>query len=218
MKTEPEKTENPAESGQKRKRRRKIGIFGGSFNPVHNGHIRIAEEAMKACRLSEVWLIPAGDPYMKAGTDMLASSERLRILKLAVSGIPGFSVNPIEVEREGESYTVDTLRELTREHPDCRFFLIVGEDAFSQMPLWKSPEEILKLAELIVAGRPAGGDVPDYDTPPLAVPKKRLYRIVTNIDISSTKIRRLVRAGKSVTGLVPKAAEPAIIEAYREKQ
>ena len=218
MKTEEKMTENQENPGKKRIRRKKIGIFGGSFNPVHNGHIRIAQEAMKACRLSEVWFIPAGDPYMKAGTDMLAAEDRLRILEQALSGLPGFSADPIEILREGESYTVDTLEELTERHPDCRFFLIVGEDAFHQMPLWKSPERILQLAELVVAGRDTEcGDVPDYDTEPLPVPEKRLHRIMTQIDISSTKIRRMIREGACIRGLVPEQAEELIIRYYSEQ-
>ena len=203
-------------SEKPRKRRRRIGIFGGSFNPIHNGHLGIAEEAMKACRLSEVWFIPAGDPYMKSGTEMLPGETRLRLTECAVSDIPAFSVNPIEVLKEGASYTADTLRALSDLHPDCRFFLIVGEDAFRQMPLWKNPEEILKLSELIVASRKSGEDVPDYRTSPIRVSEKRLHRIETDIDISSTKIRRMIHAGESIRGLVPESAEAEILRAYKE--
>ena len=165
-----------------RDRWRKIGVFGGSFNPVHNGHLQIAKAAMECMELSEVWFIPAGDPYMKQSREMLPARERLRLTRLAVQNIRGFSVDPIETQREGASYTADTLEELAGRHPDCRFYLIVGEDAFSQMPLWKSPERILKLSELIVAGRKSGSDVPVYDTAPLPVPDEKLHRIALDID------------------------------------
>ena len=204
-----------------RDRWRKIGVFGGSFNPVHNGHLQIAKAAMECMELSEVWFIPAGDPYMKQSREMLPARERLRLTRLAVQNIRGFSVDPIETQREGASYTVDTLEELAGRHPDCRFYLIVGEDAFSQMPLWKSPERILKLSELIVAGRKSGADVPVYDTAPLPVPDEKLHRIALDIDISSTMIRRRILHGESITGMVPENAEEEIrksFERFFEKQ
>ncbi len=215
MKTEKKHEIPKSEAPEKTRRRRRIGIFGGSFNPIHNGHLQIAAEAKKVCRLSEVWFIPAGDPYMKAGTEMLGGELRLHLTELAVSEIPGFLADATEVRTEGASYTVDTLQKLSVLHPDCRFFLIVGEDAFRQMPLWKDPKRILELSELIVAQRKTGGDVPDYRVSELQVPEKRLHRIETDIDISSTKIRRMIREGESVTGLVPREAEAEIVRAYR---
>ena len=194
----------------------RIGVFGGSFNPVHKGHLEIAEKAMKECGLQKVLLIPAGDPYMKEGTEILPAAERMRLTELAVRDIPGFTADPLEVLRDGPSYTVDTLETLRERYPDSRLFLIVGEDAFRQMPSWKDPERIVRLADIVVAGRKPSADVPEYGSEGPAVPDGRLHRIDCEIDISSTGIRKRIRAGEPVTGLLPESAEKEIVKAYRE--
>ena len=205
-----------AEKNRSAVRPRKIGVFGGSFNPIHNGHLEIAKIALKACGLSEVWFIPAGDPYMKSSVDILPGKKRFELTERAISGFPAFRADPVEIRRKGPSYTVDTLEELGKAHPDCRFFLIVGEDAFRQMPLWKEPEKILQYAEIIVAGRRSGKDVPEYDTALLPIPPGRLHRIEADIRISSTEIRRRIAEGSPISGMVPAAIEEETENVYRE--
>ena len=198
------------------KRKKRIGVFGGSFNPIHKGHLEIAQEAMDACGLDEVRFIPAGDPYMKDSAEILPAKERLRLAELAVEGYENFMVDPLDVERDGPSYTVDTLESLSAEFPGSRLYLIVGEDAFRQMPLWKAPERIAELAEIIVAGRKCSGDVPDYNTEGPAVPVGKLHRIACEIDISSTDIRRRIWEGISAADLLPDGAAKEIVRVYRE--
>ncbi len=194
---------------------RRIGIFGGSFNPIHNGHLKIAALAMERCDLSEVWFIPAGDPYMKDRSGILPAKKRFSLVEQAISGLPGFKADPIEILRDGPSYTADTLSALQKKHPDCTFYLILGQDAYLQLPLWKSPEKILEIAHLIVLGRKTGGDVPSYETEELRISSERLCRIYADIPISSTDIRRRIRNDQPIAGLVPETAEAGIITAYR---
>ncbi|MBR6323087.1 MAG: nicotinate-nucleotide adenylyltransferase, partial [Lachnospiraceae bacterium] len=195
---------------------KRVGIFGGSFNPIHNGHLTIAKKAMEACGLSEVRFIPAGDPYMKRASDVLPALTRLHLTELAVEGLPGFTADPMEVLQEGASYTADTLSQLHEAEPDSHFFLIVGRDAFMQMPLWKDPARILELADIVVADRKESADVPEHGTIPLNVPEGRLHEIEVNVDISSTDIRRRILNGDSVKGLVPERAEEEIVKIYRD--
>lgn len=132
----------------------RIGIYGGSFNPPHIGHLYIAEEVKRIMRLDEVVLLPAGNPYFKDKNDVAEKYHRLEMTKLLVmDSINNLAYHELEVEREGPSYTIDTLRQYKEWHPNAELYLIVGKDAFSDMGLWKEPEEIMKLCTVVVVDR-----------------------------------------------------------------
>ena len=126
----------------------RIGLYGGSFNPPHIGHLYIAEEVKRIMRLDEVVMIPAGNPYFKEKDDVAEKFHRFMMTKLLVmDSINDLAYHDLEVKREGPSYTIDTLRQYKEWHPDAELYLIVGKDAFTDMGLWKEPEEIMKLSQ-----------------------------------------------------------------------
>jgi nicotinate-nucleotide adenylyltransferase len=130
-----------------------IAILGGTFDPVHNGHIGLADDVRRALALSEVRLVPAGDPPHRGGP-VASDKDRVAMLRLAVAGHPGLAVDPREVARRGKSYTVLTLEELRQEAPSRPVLLIVGADAFLGFPTWHRWKEIFTLAHVVVAARP----------------------------------------------------------------
>lgn len=132
---------------------KKIGLFGGTFDPIHLGHLMLALELQEKCALSEVWFIPAKNPALRAETQSATPEERLEMVRLAIEGIPGFFLNEIEMKREGVSYTIDTLRELKKRHPEHQFFLLMGEDVALGFPKWKESLEILQEIPLVVGAR-----------------------------------------------------------------
>lgn len=136
---------------------KRIGLFGGSFDPPHVGHLRVAESAQKQFDLSEIRWIPAFVPPHKTDIQLSDASDRLEMTRLATAGIPGFTVSEIELLRRGTSYTVDSLRQIRADEPGARLFLIIGQDSFDELDTWKEPEEICGLAELVVYPRAEGG-------------------------------------------------------------
>lgn len=211
-------------------RRRHVGLQGGSFNPVHLGHLRTAEEVREAAGLDEVWLVLARTPPHKHPGDVAEARHRRRMLELALGGAPGLRVETAELERPGPSYTVDTVRELAASHPDADFRLILGLDAFREVASWHRHEELLAACDLIVTSRPPEA-VPGPPGAlsglwlPIAVAEafwydaehqcyrhrsgRRLdFLAVTALDISASRIRELVRAGRSIRFLTP----PDVVE------
>lgn len=199
----------------------RLGILGGTFDPPHNGHLQIAHAARDALELTQTVFIPAKQPPHKqddAGGDLdpVSSLEsRLAMLRLALRPHPEFVISLLEVERDGLSYTVDTLRELRRESPDADIFFIMGMDSLVNLPTWHQPQEIVKLAKLAVFTR-AGyhldisaleRQVPGVSAAVVMVP-------APEVDISSTEIRERVRRGKSIRGLVP----PAVANYIKQHQ
>ncbi|MGN1084920.1 MAG: nicotinate-nucleotide adenylyltransferase [Lachnospiraceae bacterium] len=132
---------------------KKIGILGGTFNPIHNGHLALASAAMEQYGLEEVWLMPSKLPPHKPHFAMLSEEERLHLTKLAAKANPKFIVSDFELAREGLTYTADTLELLTKEFPDVRFYFIIGGDSLVNFLSWRRPERILELAALLAAGR-----------------------------------------------------------------
>ena len=181
--------------------RMKIGVLGGTFDPIHLGHLAIAEEVRDRLELEEVCFVPAGAPWMKAGQALSSAEDRLSMVRLAVQDNPFFRVSTVELERSGPSYTVDTLRELQDDYgPDARLFFILGSDTFARFDDWKDPEEILELATLVVVDRPGskpvekvGGDVECI---------RDVY-----LEISASDIRRRVAEGASIRYLAPEPVE-----------
>lgn len=189
----------------------KTGIFGGTFDPVHIGHLIMAEQAREAVGLDEVWFVPAARPPHKPDHVPVAAEHRFRMVQLAIQGVPGFSVSRIELERPGPSYTVDTVQQLVRRHPQREFFFIVGGDMVLDLPRWYKIKEILHAVHMIGLVRPHvewGDDrLPEWI-------QKRLYlvREGVQVDLSSTDIRQRVQTGRSIRFLVPESVRRHIKE------
>jgi len=189
----------------------RVGLLGGTFDPVHLGHLILAEEARGALDLALVLFIPAGDPWRKAERTITPPEHRLAMLQLAIAGNDAFGVSDIELRREGPTYTADTLEALAAERLDDEFFFIAGSDALADMPNWHDPDRIVKHATLAVAPR----DVQEANAVILNIPGIKAH-IVTfampRIDISSTDIRGRVSAGQRIRYLVPDPVEGYITE------
>lgn len=195
----------------------KLGILGGSFNPIHLGHLAMAGAAMAAHGLDRVIFIPAGSPPHKR-LDLAPAADRLEMVRLAIRGREGFEASGIEVERPGRSYTVDTLEKIAGLHPDAELFFILGEDSLLELPGWREPERILRLARVAVVNRPGSERVDPARLFPRVAPGI-LERIgADRVDmppspIDSTRIREDIRAGRSVADRVP----PAVAAYIRER-
>ena len=201
----------------------KIGILGGTFDPVHLGHLIIAEEAMSSLSLERVIFVPAGDPWMKAGIPISPGPNRLAMVLAAVAGNPAFHVSPVELDRIGPSYTVDTLEELQEDYgSQTEYFFIIGADALKDFGQWRKPERVLELCTLAVVGRPAQRaldlSVLEAIIPGIGNRVEMVYGVA--ISVSSTDIRERIAEDRSIRHLVPPAVESFIREhgLYKEKQ
>ncbi len=177
----------------------KIGIFGGTFDPPHIGHLIVADEVRSALKLDKVLFIPASRSPHKQGRRITPAAQRLKLVAHAVAGNPNFLVSDLEVKRGGVSYTVDTLEELHRRRPRDEFFLLMGMDNLRALHTWKSPDRILELASVVVMTRPG---VPMARLPQW-LSTRTIICPVPEIGISSSDIRRRVRDGKPFRHLVP---------------
>jgi len=195
-----------------------IGIFGGTFDPIHFGHLRTAFELMQVLKLEELRFVPAGDPPHR-GVPLAAAGLRLEMVRAAISGQPGFTVDDREVRRDGPSYTVTTLTELRAESPRQPICLVVGMDAFLGMDRWYQWREILRLAHVAVAHRP-GWRSPTEGTLGQLLAQRGTSRVadlldeqagrvfvhpVTQLEISSTDLRDIIVNGRDPRYLVPDA-------------
>lgn len=178
----------------------RIGIFGGSFNPPHLAHLIVAEHLRNSIALDRVYWIPGSQPPHKDVRSLAPGSHRYEMVKLATSDHPSFHVSDLELQREGPSFTIDTIRELKRRNPDDAFFLLMGGDSLSEFHRWKDPEEILEEVPLVVYRRPGS------EVPVALVGSERVVVAETPlIEISGTDIRRRVARGESIRYLVPDA-------------
>lgn len=178
----------------------RVGLLGGSFDPVHYGHLRAAQWALEAFELQEVRLVPARQSPFK-GPCIASEEHRRTMLSLAVSDNDALAVEDCELEREGPSYTVDTLRTLTRLTPHSRFTLILGSDAASGIDKWRESSEVRRLAEIRVLGRP-GDRAGDQTIAPC----------FKGLAISSTEIRDAIKASRSIRYLTPESVRLYIEE------
>lgn len=176
-----------------------VGVLGGTFDPIHIGHLLLAEAAREELALDKVLFVPAGRQWRKEAVarDISPAEHRLAMVKLAIAGNETFEASAIEIEREGPSYTADTLEALRAEMPETRFWFIAGADALADMPHWRRVEQIFELASVCVAGRPGE----DEEAAPLA--GRVTWLEMPEIGISSTDVRTRVRAGKSIRYMVP---------------
>ncbi len=131
----------------------KIGLMGGTFDPIHNGHTALAEVAYQQLNLDEIWFMPSGISYLKAGTGVLDARHRANMVELAIKGINFFHFCDVEMKRAGNTYTVDTLLELTKNYPEHRFYFLMGADSFMYFPNWKDAKLIASLCTIVVAVR-----------------------------------------------------------------
>jgi nicotinate-nucleotide adenylyltransferase len=180
----------------------RFGVLGGTFDPIHVAHLVLAEQAREQLVLDKVLLIPAGDPWRKAGRDITPALLRLEMARRAAAGNDYLEVDAREVLREGASYTIDTLRELRAElDDDDDLFLILGEDALADLPNWREPASLADYATIVVAPR-EGIDSPEL----LPFDPSAIERIdMPYIDVSATDLRHRARLGRSLRYLVPDA-------------
>ena len=195
----------------------RLGVFGGTFDPVHYGHLLLAERCRKECRLDEVWFVPAGTPPHKLNVSVTPASARAEMLELAIAGHPAFRVDRRELLRKEPCFTVETLEELAAEDPARELWFLMGGDSLADFPGWKAPRRILELARLAVAKR---GSRPSASLEDLrrqfgGVIAERV-QVVTMpvVDFSSSDVRERVRRGASIRYMVPRAVE-GYIEAQR---
>lgn len=203
----------------------RLGIYGGSFDPVHYGHLIFADSAREALALDEVWLIPAYAPPHKQGRELASPKERVEMLQLAVGGTPWLRVSTLELDRGGVSYTVDTLETLSAEHPGAELFFLMGGDSLRDLLTWKNPARICELAIPVVFRR-LGSPEPDVGVLADYVSPQRLAQIRGSqietpvIELSSTDLRQRAAAGRSLRFRTPRAVEQYIIASglYRPEQ
>lgn len=187
-----------------------LGLFGGSFDPVHVGHLRLAACCRDQAGLDAVWFVPAAVQPFKADGPVATDAQRCAMLRLAIAGEAGFVLSTIEVDRGGTSYSVDTLREVRALRPDDEVFFLMGADTLRDLPDWREPDEVLRLATPLVVQRP--GEAP-LDS---AIEHVRVE--MPPIDISSSEVRRRLAAGERVDGMLPPSVQAYITQhaLYRE--
>jgi len=187
-----------------------IGVLGGTFDPIHNGHLMMAGEARARLELAEVLFIPAGRPWLKADRQITSAGQRVEMVRLAIAGHSYYKVSTMEVERPGPTYSVDTLAELgKRLEPGDKLFFIVGWGSLEQLPRWREPEKLIKHCFIAAVPRPG------YPRPDLKALEERIpgisRRVVLmdkpEIDISASEVRDRVARGLSIHQLVPEAVE-----------
>ena len=185
---------------------KQLGIMGGTFDPIHNGHIQMAQKCMEKFALDEVIFLPAGEPPHKRNYAVTDKYKRLEMTRLAVKEIPGFSVSDIEIERSGYTYTIDSMRELGQIYKNARFFYIIGADTLGELYTWRNIEEVARLTKFLVVGRSN-------------IPSEALHNAAARVredfggqlldaqfngpELSSTFIRDLARKGAPLEGYVP---------------
>jgi len=214
-----------------------IGIFGGTFNPIHLGHLRGAEEVREALALDEVRFVPAAAPPHRRGVALAAATDRHRMVQLAVADVPGFRSWDVELQRPGPSYSVDTVRALRAEvGPAVRIAFVIGFDAFREFETWKEHATLFTLCDVVVMTRPPWPQRLGAEEIPLAAREAFRYdsssevflhesghvlslQRITSLDISATAIRARVAAHRSIRFLVPCAVERYIAEhrLYRQE-
>ena len=183
-----------------------VGVLGGTFDPIHNGHIMVAEETRVQLDLSEVFFVPAGRPWLKENNLISAAEHRVQMVRLAIAGQSYYKVSTMEVDRIGPSYTVDTIPELSsRLGAGDKLFFILGWDNLAQLPLWRETGRLIEMCRLVAVPRP-GCSLPDLDSLEALIPglsRRLLLQDKPKIDIDATEIRKRVAEGLSIANLVP---------------
>ncbi|MCH1625009.1 nicotinate-nucleotide adenylyltransferase [Fredinandcohnia quinoae] len=181
----------------------RVGIIGGTFNPPHNGHLLIASEVLTELNLAEVWFMPNNIPPHKEQKIRISNSDRMNLLSLAIAGQPKFKVQPIELEREGPSYTIDTMRIVTDKYKDTKFYFIIGADMVEYLPHWYKIEELLELVTFVGVKRPGYSFSSQFPIVEVNVPQ---------FDISSSMIRKRLKEKANTMYLLPEKVRQYIEE------
>jgi nicotinate-nucleotide adenylyltransferase len=191
-----------------------MGVVGGTFDPIHNGHLGAAEAAIECAELDEIVLVPTGTPPHRPPA-VASAAQRLEMCRIAAADDPRFTVSDVEVRREGPSYSVDTLLALRGANPHAELFLVLGWDAAALFRSWHRADEVIALAPIVVVTRP-GRKAPD--TKDLAAAGLQPGRVIvcerSTPAVSASQIREAVREGRSIAGLVPEAIERYIASAH----
>lgn len=193
----------------------RLGLFGGSFDPIHYGHLLLAEACREQCQLDRVDFVPAAVPPHKQEQILSSAKMRVQMIELAIAGQPAFTVNPHEVDQGGVCYTVDTLTHFRQAFPDAALFFLMGADMLHDLPNWRSAARVCQLALPIVVRRPGAGQ-PRYEcladiAPPERIEEIRRHQVeMPEIGISSSDLRRRLAAGRSIRYQTPRAVEQFI--------
>ncbi len=201
---------------------KKIGIMGGTFNPIHFGHLLLAEQAMEAYDLDEVLFIPSGNPYMKDAEPIVNGDIRAKMIELALEEHPYFRLSSMELERKGPTYTYETLEELKKNNLECTYYFIAGADSLLTMETWKNPERIFKNCVVIASVRGTGTEekIRKIATHLIYEYQADVHILPTRFfDISSSEIRHRIAEGKSIRYMLPEKVREYIYEngLYRNK-
>jgi nicotinate-nucleotide adenylyltransferase len=192
----------------------KIGIYGGTFDPVHYGHLLLAEQCREACRLDEVWFMPTGSPPHKQGWEISDATARREMLEIAVAGLPQFKVSTLELDRPGPHYTVETLAEIRRTRPGDELFLLIGGDSLGEFATWREPDRIAEQATIVAVNR--GRETIDLNGVRAALGERVAGRVqvvtMPGVDISASDLRQRVAEGRSVRFQTPRGVEQYIVE------
>lgn len=188
----------------------RLGLFGGSFDPVHHGHLALARCARDQAQLDRVWLVPTAVQPHKPHGPVASNADRLAMLRAAAERQQGLEVSTLEIDRGGVSYTVDTLRQMQAEYPDAELFLLMGADTLHDLPNWREPAAVLQLATPLVVHRPGEPDLDFTAIADLASPERleeieSLQVTMPPLEISSSEIRQRIANGESIDGMVPKS-------------
>jgi nicotinate-nucleotide adenylyltransferase len=193
----------------------RLGLFGGTFDPIHLGHLILAEACRETCALDRVWFVVSGSPPHKPG-DRTPVSDRLEMARIGIAGHPSFDVSEIEAKGVGPHYSFETLEAVQRERPEDELFFLVGADSLNELPTWRRPDRIAELATIVVVNRP-GSPVPQI--PGLGSNARPVISVsVPPIGIASHDLRRRVAEGRSIRYQVPRGVEAFLVEheLYRE--
>jgi nicotinate-nucleotide adenylyltransferase len=200
----------------------RLGIFGGTFDPVHYGHLLLAESCREQLGLEAVWFLPAAVPPHKQDRELTSGARRVEMLELAIGGQRALTVSTLEIDRGGVNYTVDTLAELKDQDPARELFFLMGADSLRDLPFWKDPARLCQLATPVVVGRSGGGTLDQAEDPLdlgpleglLSADRQEAIRAhqvhMPRIDLTSSDIRRRVAAGQSIRYRTPRAVEKYI--------
>lgn len=185
---------------------KRIGVFGGTFDPIHKTHLDIGRAAVKQASLDRLLFVVAADPPHKRHATFATPEDRYALVEAALAEEPDMAASRVELDRPGPSYTADTLLLLKSQHPDATFFLVVGMDALIDLPRWRSPSRILSLAHLLVVPRPGQWDIP--------ASVEGHYELLDFLrtEVSSTEVRRRIAAGEPLDDLLPPAVARLIEE------
>ncbi len=189
-------------------KKKKIGIMGGTFNPIHYGHLLVAEDARTYCNLDEIIFIPSGNSYMKDTSEIIDGKMRYEMVSLAITGNTAFSISDMEIKRNGHTYTYETLEELKKIYPDTVFYFILGADNLFTIEKWKYADKIMQNCTLIAASRDEK-DKQDLEQKANSLSKSFHAKVEIlperKVDLSSTEIRKKIHENKSVMYMTPQS-------------